>query len=271
MVSRGSEYLEIHSRRMLDRLVLVDWLQSVYQTTISAIERCIDCWGGARCQYVAEFCSDLSSPLYCPVRIEVMPNHQIFGSGPGTSRICTQSKIKSPRVATSPRHARRNTMTGSKIPPRKLALTWSPCRRSIAQKLFVEFFPRPTGTSALKWERQAADQNRPVSERVAIYTAMAVRKSRFDSVECFEASELAIPHKDDDGTNRLVRGGTGAVIKRSDVSFTMLSVHLKSACSAKTMCDPPEISASRDLGKQIPILNKWIDGTHQEPRTCGSR
>jgi endonuclease/exonuclease/phosphatase family metal-dependent hydrolase len=107
--------------------------------------------------------------------------------------------------------------------------------------------------------RKAADQNRPVGERTAIYTALAVRKGRFDTVNCFEVPELAVGHKEPDGVTRLVRGGTGAVVKKGTAALTVLSVHLKSSCSTQ-----PVDSAIDDcvtLHKQIPILNKWIDDT----------
>jgi endonuclease/exonuclease/phosphatase family metal-dependent hydrolase len=106
--------------------------------------------------------------------------------------------------------------------------------------------------------RKTADLSRPVNERTAIYTAVAVRKSRFDAIECFEAPELAILHREDDGVLRLVRGGTGTRVKKGDTVLTVLSVHLKSACSTQTI-NPPTQGHCETLGKQIPILNKWID------------
>jgi endonuclease/exonuclease/phosphatase family metal-dependent hydrolase len=103
----------------------------------------------------------------------------------------------------------------------------------------------------------SADQFKPIEEPDAIYTAVAIRKSEFSDVSCFEFGGLSIDHTEDEVT-RKVRGGTGEMVTIGGKKLTLLSIHLKSSCS-KQKIDPPATKHCKTLGEQLPLLNEWID------------
>ncbi len=90
-----------------------------------------------------------------------------------------------------------------------------------------------------------------------IFTAIAFRKSLIGEPEPFQLESLAIPHTDECGETRTVRGGVGVVLSLNGVRTWVLSVHMKASCRDDKIETDTEDDC-KTLIRQYEELVTWI-------------
>jgi|GraSoiStandDraft_4_1057263.scaffolds.fasta_scaffold249931_2 endonuclease/exonuclease/phosphatase family metal-dependent hydrolase len=104
----------------------------------------------------------------------------------------------------------------------------------------------------------------PASEELARqFTAVVVRRSAGLTVNVSDVPQLGVLHRDDkDGTDRAVRWGLVASVKKGNQTFTLLDVHLKSACFFERVSipiqPPPSTRDCDTFARQVPVLDNFV-------------
>jgi endonuclease/exonuclease/phosphatase family metal-dependent hydrolase len=104
-----------------------------------------------------------------------------------------------------------------------------------------------------RFDRDAVGNFSPATKPDRIYTAVAVKRARFDEVRC---TELPIAVVGEDG--RPTRNAAGAGIRRGATTFHVFSIHMKSQCHQDSI-DEPEKPDCRVLSRHTDELERAID------------
>ena len=95
------------------------------------------------------------------------------------------------------------------------------------------------------------------SETDHIYTGFAVRRGVFDHVRAVDQAELSVLTP----KGRPVRHGVELLVERDGKKLSLLNVHLKSGCFARSL-EPARTPACDTLARQRAPLEQWIDETY---------
>jgi 5'-nucleotidase (lipoprotein e(P4) family) len=120
-------------------------------------------------------------------------------------------------------------------------------------------FPRET--YELYMSGRFHEDQRTGRESDRIYTGFAVRKGVFDRVVTSDYEDLSVTVPGT--TPRPTRWGVDLLVERGGRQLRLLSVHLKSGCSARSLTRP-QSDACRALALQREPLEAWIDARTTE-------
>lgn len=112
----------------------------------------------------------------------------------------------------------------------------------------------PADEYSLYFSGRFDDDRRSGADTDHIYTGFAIRRGVFDEVQAMDQTDLSVLTPE----GRPVRRGIELRVEREGRPLSLLNVHLKSGCFARSL-EPPRSSACDTLARQRAPLERWID------------